>query len=87
VPAVGRDRRASRDDVRERGCRTALAEHERQIVPVTQVADRGHPRAQGPDRGGRHVLQQGAVVARRQRRDHVGRGIEGKMHMSIDEPR
>jgi hypothetical protein len=32
------------------------------------------------------VIQQRAIVARRQRRDHVGRGIEGKMHMSIDEP-
>ena len=28
----------------------------------------------------------GRVAARRQRRDHLGRRIEGKMHVSIDEP-
>jgi hypothetical protein len=86
VPADGRDRRASRDDARKRGCRKAPGEVERQVVPVAQVADRGHPRAQGPDRRSLHAIRKGIVVARRQRGDHVGRGIEGKMHVSIDEP-
>ena len=63
VPAGSGDRRAGGDDRGQRAARCGLAEGEGKVVPVAEVAHRGHPAAGGGPGGLGHRVERGVVVA------------------------